>query len=95
MSSKLLKVQMNRSTVSTAIVGSSCGKHDVAERLGGRRPVDRGRLLQGDRASPACRAVRNRNAKGKDRHASNSTTVSRALADVQVDPEQATPVRPS
>ena len=74
MSSKLLKVQMNRSTVRTAIVGSSWGSTMWRNRWVGVAPsiVAASSRLSG----MACiRAVMKRKANGKERQPSKSTTV--------------------
>ena len=79
MSSKLLNVQMKRSTVSTAIVGSSCGQQDVAEALASAWHRRSARPRRAPRERLRSRAVRKRKANGNERHASKQITVIRAI----------------
>jgi hypothetical protein len=78
MSSKLLKVQMKRRTVSTAMVGNSWGRTMCRKRWVGVAPSTTA-ASSSESGIAWMRAVRKRKAKGNERQPSKRITVSSDL----------------
>jgi hypothetical protein len=77
MSSKLLNVQMKRSSASTAIVGSNCGRTTCRKICVGVAPSTRA-ASSSVAGAASRRAMRKRKANGNERHISKTMTVSSA-----------------